>query len=306
MHTHRNKAKDKADDKTARKTKKYKDTHEGRDENDGHGQEGHGHGHGALAKQPFLEYDDFAFKLLQDERFGVNVNIGMANNRSWRNDFAEFVRTHRNFAVDVKWKSAQSLGAVTLVVVTAGIKPDADTKTTWTVWIIWCDQPNAAAAAAAAAATAEHEHESGTTTYPHVINELFKDDAKRKYVFDDDDDLGPGAANVVNLRSIITFHYQEQLAKLCASNARRENRPVMLTPSLADALNVATSLVPMARLMLRGAKHKTRFVENVEHTWVPNVGWNTKNFKAKQEATIIAASFLTYLLGTSCAKKQLI
>lgn len=287
-HTHRNKAKDKA----ARKTKKYKDTHEGRDENDGHG---------ALAKQPFLEYDDFAFKLLQDERFGVHVNIGMANNRSWRNDFAEFVRTHRNFAVDVKWKSAQSLGAVTLVVVTAGIKPDADTKTTWTVWIIWCDQPNAIATA-----EHEHEHENGTTTYPHVVNELFKDDTKRKYVFDDDDDLGPGAANVVNLRSIVTFHYQEQLAKLCASNARRENRAVMLTPSLADALNVATSLVPMARLMLRGAKHKTRFVENVEHTWVPNVSWNTKDLKARQEATIVAASLLTYLLGTSCAKKQLL
>lgn len=286
-HTHGNKA--------ARKTKKDKDKGKAKDAHENEG-------HSALAKHPFLEYDDFAFKLLQDERFGVHVNIGMANNRSWRNDFAEFVRTHRNFAVDVKWKSAsaaQSLGAVTLVVVTAGIKPDADTKTSWTVWIIWCDQPNAIA-------TDEHEHERRTTTYPHVINELFKDDTKRKYIFDDDDDLGPGAANVVNLRSIVTFHYQEQLAKLCASNARRENRAVMLTPSLADALNVATSLVPMARLMLRGAKHKTRFVENVEHAWVPNIGWNTKHLKARQEATILAASFLTYMLGTSCAKKQLI
>lgn len=252
-----------------------------------------------LAKHPFLEYDDFAFKLLEDERFGIQVNIGMANNRSWRNDFAEFVRTHRNFAVDVKWKSAQSTGPVTLVVITAGIKPDADTKTSWTVWIIWCDQPNAVA-------TAKHEHQSRTTTYPHVINELFNDDAKRKYVFDDDDDLGAGAANVVNLRSIVTFHYQEQLAKLCASNTRRQNRAVMLTPNLADALNVATSLVPMARLMLRSAKHKTHFVENLEHAWVPNVCWNTKHLKARQEATIIAASLLTYLLGTSCTKKQLI
>lgn len=266
--------------------------------------------HYALAKQPFLEYDDFTLKMLNDDRFDIHVNIGMANNRSWRNDFAKFVYMHRNFAIDVKWKSAQSLGAVTLVVVTAGIKPDADTKTSWTVWIIWCDHPNAAAAETAKtkieSAVTEIEPKTITTTYPHVIHELFNDNTKRKYIFGDDDDLGPGATNVVKLRSIVTFHYQDQLAKLCTPNARRENRHVMLTPNLADALNVATSLVPMARLMLRGAKHKTCFVENIEHTWVPNVGWNTKNFKAKQEATIIAASFLTYLLGTSCAKKQLI
>lgn len=266
--------------------------------------------------ETFLGYDEFMMKMLKDDRFDIYVNIGMANNRSWRNDFAEFVRIHRNFSVDIKWKSMRKMGQINLVVITAGFKPDSSTKTSWTVWIIWCDQSMVMRSNKnvndETTQYDDDEYDYDTlvdfTTYPKSIIDLFNDDSKRKYVFDDHDDLGPNASNVVNLRSIIMFHYRKQLAEqsIVANIKKHSSYTDMHSLGLADALNVATSLIPMARTMLRGAKHKTHFIEDVNHMWVPDINWNCKHFKLKQEATIISTSFLIYLLATTCTKRQLI